>query len=190
MAKIIDPYGSELVEDYEKIVNDFGLEVFKVDDFPKPNRIMKRGVVFAGRDMKMISKCIKEKKKFYVLTGLMPTGDKIHFGNKLVVENMRYFQEQGAEAFILIADLEAMAARGVSLEEGRKRAMDFHIPAYLALGLDPKSLRTSTNSSADSTPFSQNLARPFKISPSQACCAPSIAPANAFCSSGYSFRAL
>ena len=138
MTKIIDPYGAELPEDYVKIVKDFGLEEFDVDEFPSPNRIMRRGVVFAGRDLKLISKCIKEKRPFYVLSGLMPTGDQIHFGNKLVVENIRYFQEQGAEAYILVADLEAQAARNVPLEQGKKRAMEFHIPAYIALGLDPK----------------------------------------------------
>ncbi len=138
MTKIIDPYGSELVEDYAKVIKEFGLDSFSVKKFPKPNKLMRRGVVFAGRDLEIVSKCIKEKKPFYVLSGIMPTNDKIHFGTKMVVENIRYFQEQGAETYILIADLEAAAARGVSLEEGRKRAMDFHIPAYLALGLDPK----------------------------------------------------
>lgn len=138
MAKIIDPYGAELPEDYAKIVKDFGLETFDSELFPNPNRIMRRGVVFSGRDLKLIADCIKNKKPFYVLSGIMPTGDRIHFGNKLVVENIRYFQEHGAIAYILIADLEAAAARGVSLEEGKKRALDFHIPAYLALGLDPK----------------------------------------------------
>src|SRR3989338_3971072 len=137
MTKIIDPYGSELVEDYQKVIGEFGLDSFDVNDFPKPNRLMRRGVVFAGRDLKIISKCIKEKKKFYVLSGIMPTGEKIHLGNKQVVENIRYFQERGAKSYILIADLEAAAARGVSLEEGKKRALNFHIPAYLALGLDP-----------------------------------------------------
>ena len=68
MTKIIDPYGSELVEDYEKIVKDFGLEHFNVELFPKPNRLMRRGVVFAGRDLSIISKCIKEEKPFYVLS--------------------------------------------------------------------------------------------------------------------------
>ena len=136
--KIIDPWGSELVEDYEKIVKDFGLEVFDSKIFPKPNRIMRRGVVFAGRDLKQIAKAIKNKKKFYVLSGLMPSADKIHFGNKMVVENIRYFQEHGAEAYILVADLEAAAARGVSLEEAKKRALNFHIPAFIALGLDAK----------------------------------------------------
>ncbi|MFH1063946.1 MAG: tryptophan--tRNA ligase [Candidatus Woesearchaeota archaeon] len=138
MTKTIDPYGAELPEDYAKVIKDFGLEAFDVDLFPHPNRLMRRGVVFSGRDLKRISDCIRDKKPFYVLSGIMPTGDKIHFGNKQVVENIRYFQEQGAIAYILIADLEAAAARGVTLEEGKKRALEFHIPAYLALGLDPK----------------------------------------------------
>ena len=138
MKKIIDPWGSELLEDYEKIVKDFGLEIFNADLFPKPNRIMRRGVVFAGRDLNIISKCIKEKKRFYVLSGIMPSNERIHFGTKMVVENIRYFQEQGAESYVLVADLEAAAARGVSLKEAQKRALDFHIPAYVALGLDIK----------------------------------------------------
>jgi len=56
MTKIIDPYGSELVEDYTKAIKDFGLEVFPLDLFPDPNRVMRRGVVFAGRDLKIIAK--------------------------------------------------------------------------------------------------------------------------------------
>ena len=138
MAKIIDPYGSALVEDYQKVIDDFGLDIFDSSKLPEPNAIMRRGVVFASSGMKHIVDAIKNKKPFYVLSGIMPTNDRIHFGTKMVVENIRYFQEQGGHAYILVADLEALAARGVSLEEGRKRALDFHIPAYIALGLDPK----------------------------------------------------
>jgi tryptophanyl-tRNA synthetase len=138
MKKIIDPWGSGLLEDYDRIVKDFGLDVFDVGAFPSPNRIMRRGVVFAGRDMKIISKAIKEKKKFYVLSGIMPSAEKVHLGNKMVVENIRYFQEHGAVTYILVADLEAAATRGITLEEAKQRALDFHIPAYIALGLDIK----------------------------------------------------
>ena len=49
---------------------------------------------------------------------------------------MKYFQAHGAQTYVLIADLESAATRGISVEEGRKRALEFHIPAYLALGLD------------------------------------------------------
>ena len=134
MTKIIDPYGSELVKDYEKFIKDFGLEHFNEKDFPNPNRLMRRGVVFAGRDLKTISKCIKEKKPYYVLSGIMPSGEKIHFGSKMVVEMIKYFQDNGAvQIFILIADLEAAASRGISLEEAQKRALE----TGLFLGLLP-----------------------------------------------------
>ena len=135
---IIDPWGSVLVEDYEKIVKDFGLEVFDISMFPSPNRLMRRGAIFAGRELNAIAKAIKDKKRFYVLTGIMPSGEKIHFGNKMVVEMVKYFQDQGADTFLLVADLEAAATRGVSLEEAQKRALNFHIPAYIALGMDPE----------------------------------------------------
>jgi len=137
MAKYIDPYGSELVKDYTKLIKDFGLESYR-NNFPEPNRMMRRGIVFAGRDLEIILKCMQEKKKFYVLSGIMPTAEKIHLGTKMVVENVRYFQEHGAKTYVLVADLEAAATRGISLEEARKRALNFHIPAYIALGMDPK----------------------------------------------------
>ena len=136
--KIIDPWGSGLLEDYGKLVKDFGLEIFDSELFPNPNRIMRRNVVFAGRDLKVISDAIKNKKKYYVLSGIMPSNEKIHFGNKMVVESIKYFQEHGADTYILVADLEAASTRGVTLDEARKSALEFHIPAYIALGLDPK----------------------------------------------------
>jgi tryptophanyl-tRNA synthetase len=134
----IDPWGSTLIEDYNKLITDFHLDRFDPKLFPEPNRLMRRGIVFSGMDLKMIADAIRNKKPFYVLSGIMPSGKKIHFGNKMVVEMMAYFQKLGAETYILIADLEAEATRDISLEEARKRALEFHIPAYIALGLDPK----------------------------------------------------
>ncbi len=138
MTRIIDPWGSELVEDYSKLIKDFGLEVFDPKLFPEPNRIMRRGVVFAGRDLKKIASAIKQKTPFYVLSGIMPTAQKVHLGNKMVVENIRYFQDHGARAYILVADLESQSVRDLSLDEAKKRALEFQIPAYIALGLDPE----------------------------------------------------
>jgi tryptophanyl-tRNA synthetase len=135
---LIDPWGSVLVKDYEDVVKTFGLETFNPKLFPEPNRLMRRGVVFAGRDLRIIAGAIKKKEKFYALTGIMPSAEKIHFGNKMVVEMMNYFQEHGAKTYVLVADLEAAATRGVSLEQARKTALDFHLPAWIALGLDPK----------------------------------------------------
>ncbi|MEM4755603.1 MAG: tryptophan--tRNA ligase [Candidatus Woesearchaeota archaeon] len=134
----IDPYSSTLYADYQKLIADFGLERFDVKLFPSPNAPMRRGIVFAGRDLATIAKTIKAKKPFYVLTGIMPSSEKIHLGTKTVIDQVKYFQEQGATTYVLVADLEAMATRGISLQEAKERALSFHIPAYLALGLDPK----------------------------------------------------
>ncbi len=138
MAKIIDPYSEELPEDYIKTIKDFGLEEFKADSFPNPNRLMRRGLVFSGRDLEQIKNAIKQKKKFYALSGIMPSAEKIHLGTKMVIDNIRYFQEHGAITYCLVADLESACTRSVTLEEAQKRALQFHIPAYIALGLDPK----------------------------------------------------
>ncbi|MFH1642444.1 MAG: tryptophan--tRNA ligase [Nanoarchaeota archaeon] len=138
MAKMIDPYGSELVEDYAKIVRDFGLTGFDPKNYPDANRLMRRGTVFAERDMKLVIQAINEHKPFYVLSGIMPTAKKVHFGTKMVVENIAYFQDHGAITYCLVADLEAAAARGISLQEAKKNALEYQIPAYLALGLNPK----------------------------------------------------
>jgi len=138
MAKYIDPYSSDLIEDYTKLIKDFGMEQFKADMFPNPNRMIRRGIVFGGRDLKVIADCIRNKKPFYELTGIMPTAKKIHFGTKMVIEQVKYYQDHGAETYVLVADMEAASARGIDLDEARKNAMEFHIPAYIALGLDPK----------------------------------------------------
>ena len=138
MKKHIDPWGSTLVENYEKLITEFHLDYFDPKRFPAPNHNMRRMVTFSGLGLKEISEAIKKKKDYYVLTGIMPSGKKIHFGTKTVVENVAYFQKHGAKTYVLVADIEASATRGVSLEEARERALEFHIPAYIALGLDPK----------------------------------------------------
>jgi tryptophanyl-tRNA synthetase len=133
---IIDPWGKELVQDYTRLIKEFGMEAFDNNIFPEPNLQMRRGVNFGMQDGEQIAKAIKDKKPFYCLTGIMPSSEKIHLGTETVVQNVRYFQDHGAKTFILIADVESQATRGVSLEEGKRRAMEFHIPAYVALGLD------------------------------------------------------
>jgi tryptophanyl-tRNA synthetase len=138
---LIDPWGAVLIEDYEKIVEKFGMKIFDEETLkrcPNPNRLMRRFVVFAHMDLERIIDAITNKEKFAILTGIMPSAEKLHFGNKMVVEMVKYFQENGGEAYLLVADLEALATRGIDLKTSEERALNFHIPAYIALGLDPK----------------------------------------------------
>lgn len=133
---IVDPWGKELTQDYARLIKEFGMEAFSENDLPNPNLQMRRGIDFGGQDLAQIGNAIKTNKPFYCLTGIMPSSEKIHLGTETVVQNVKYFQEQGAKTFVLIADVESQATRGVSLQEGKRRALEFHIPAYIALGLD------------------------------------------------------
>lgn len=134
----VDPWGKTLVEDYSRLIKEFGMQEFKLSEMPFPSTQMKRGVIFGGQDLGAIAEAIKNKKKFYCLTGIMPSSEKIHLGTESVIKQAKYYQDNGAIVYVLIADVESQATRGVKIKEGKKRAIDFHIPAYLALGLDPK----------------------------------------------------
>ena len=54
-----------------------------------------------------------------VLTGLMPSG-RMHLGHKMVIDQVKWFQDLGADVTIAVADLEAHATRGLSLDSCRK----------------------------------------------------------------------
>lgn len=133
---IVDPWGKELVEDYTRLIEEFGMEPFDDTAFPNPNMQMRRGINFGVQDGEQIVKAVREKKKFYSLSGIMPSSEKIHLGTETIIQNLKYFQNHGAKTFVLIADVESQATRGINLEEGKRRALEFHIPTYLALGLD------------------------------------------------------
>ncbi len=133
----VDPWGKILVEDYSKLIKNFGIKEFDIEKVREPNIQMKRGLIFGEQDLDNINDAIKRGKKFYCLTGIMPSSEKIHLGTETVIQMVKYFQEMGAKTFVLIADVESQAIRGVPIKEGKRRALEFHIPAYIALGLDP-----------------------------------------------------
>jgi tryptophanyl-tRNA synthetase len=124
--------------DYERLIKDFGISPLK--DLPEifnKNILFRRKVVFAHRDIQKILDAIKNKKKFVMMTGLMPTG-KFHLGHMLLAQQMIFYQKLGAKIYIAVADIEAYNARNQSLEESRKIALDQYISNYLALGLKPE----------------------------------------------------
>ena len=144
----LDPWGSSTVDDYRKLFEEFGIEVF--DDVlprvPSPHYLMRRGVIFGHRDYRPVAEAMRNDEPFAALSGFMPTGDP-HIGHKLVFDELIWHQQRGADAYGLIADLEAHAARGLSWDE-----IDEHTESYLlsllALGFDPDDgtlYRQSTN---------------------------------------------
>jgi tryptophanyl-tRNA synthetase len=124
--------------DYGKLVKEFGLT--PLEGLPKAftdNLLFRRKKVFAHRDFQKILAAIKERKPFVMMTGLMPTG-KFHIGHAVVARQMAFYQSLGAKLYIAVADIEAFHARGQTLEESRRIAMEEYLPSYIALGLKPE----------------------------------------------------
>jgi len=134
----IDPWGSSTIADYRKLFEEFGIEEFEslLGEVPDPHYLMRRGVIFGHRDYSPVAEALANDEPAAVLSGFMPTGDP-HIGHKLVFDEIIWHQQQGADAYGLIADLEAHSARGMSWDE-----IDEHAESYLlsriAVGFDPE----------------------------------------------------
>jgi tryptophanyl-tRNA synthetase len=138
MKNVINPWEVSGDIDYDKLIKEFGISPLKqLPDIFEKNALFRRKIVFAHRDIQRILDAIKNKKKFVMMTGLMPTG-KLHLGHLLLAQQMIFYQKLGAKIYIAVADLEAYNARGQSLEESRKIAIEQYITNYIALGLEPK----------------------------------------------------
>ena len=132
----IDPWSSQQSTDYERIRDNFGLSDIEISKIPNPNLLHRRGIIFAHRGLDTILNRINHGDNFGVLTGLMPSG-KMHLGHSMVINQVKWFQDQGGDVTVTVADLEALATRNVSLKEGRKIALSEYINNYAAMGLDP-----------------------------------------------------
>ena len=132
----IDPWGSSQSTDYSRIIDKFGLSSMDGVSLDSPSKLHRRGVVFAHRDLDLMLNAKKSGDPFGVLTGLMPSG-KMHLGHSMVIDQANWFQQQGGDVTIAVADLESTATRGISLAEGRKIATEEYVANYAALGLDP-----------------------------------------------------
>ena len=141
--KILDPWSVEEVEDYDRLIEVFGIE--RVTDellksLPFLNRYMRRRIVFGHRGLWEIVKAIKENRPYAVMSGIKPTGE-FHFGSKVTAEQIIYFQQLSpkAVAFYAVADIEAWEDNGLPLKVAREIAVD-NVADLLALGIDPKRL--------------------------------------------------
>ncbi|MFB6105320.1 MAG: tryptophan--tRNA ligase [Halobacteriaceae archaeon] len=134
---VLDPWGASTVADYRALFEEFGIEEFEeiIDTVPNPHYLMRRGVIFGHRDYRRVIDALRAGDDAAVLSGFMPTGDP-HIGHKMVFDEIIWHQRQGADAYGLIADLEAHAARGLSWAEIDDHARDYLL-SLLALGFDP-----------------------------------------------------
>ena len=138
MPNKVTPWEVQGNIDYEKLIKEFGVSPLK--DLPpvfNEEILFRRKLVFAHRDIQRILEAMKSKKPYVVMTGLMPTG-RFHIGHMAIAKQFIFYQKLGAKIYIAVADLEAYNARGQSLEESRKNAIEDYLLNYIALGLKPK----------------------------------------------------
>ncbi|MBS3135268.1 tryptophan--tRNA ligase [Candidatus Woesearchaeota archaeon] len=134
----VTPWEVEGDVDYNKLIKEFGINPMpKLPSVFNENILFKRKIVFAQRDFDRILSAIKNKKKFVMMTGLMPSG-KFHLGHAILAQQMVFYQKLGAKIYIAAADLEAYNTRQKSLEELRKIAIEQYLKNYIAIGLNPK----------------------------------------------------
>ncbi|MCK4717984.1 MAG: tryptophan--tRNA ligase [Thermoplasmata archaeon] len=134
MEQRIDPWSSTQYADYQRLREQFGIDEFTAEGLPSPPTIFTNGVLFGHRGFGSISRAMKEGRPFCVLTGLAPSG-RMHFGHKMVIDEVLYYQKLGADIFIAVADIEARSVRGLSLEACRRLAIDEYLLNYIAMGL-------------------------------------------------------
>jgi len=134
----LDPWGSSTVADYRKLFEQFGIERFEevLEEVPDPHYLMRRGVIFGHRDYRDVARAMRSGEPFAALSGFMPTGDP-HIGHKLVFDEIIWHQQQGGDAYGLIADLEAHSARDLPWDEIDEHARNY-VLSLLALGFDPE----------------------------------------------------
>jgi Tryptophanyl-tRNA synthetase len=142
MEQKLDPWKSSEISDYSKLFDEFGISPFSevLDGIQNPHKYMRRGIIFGHRGYDMIAEAISSGKPFVVLDGFMPTG-KAHFGHKMVMDQIVWYQKQGGIVVIGIADREAHAVRELSWNECKRIGVEEYITSLIALGLEPENAR-------------------------------------------------
>lgn len=134
----LDPWSSTNIEDYSKLFEEFGIMPFdglysRIED---PHRLMRRKLIFGHRSYEHVLDAMQNKDPFAVMSGFMPSG-RIHLGHKMVMEEIIWHQQKGADAFVGIADREAHSVRGISWEKCRDTGINEYIVSLIALGFEP-----------------------------------------------------
>jgi len=135
---VIDPFGTTIIEDYERLYQEFGIKPLKplLSQMPDPSAAMRRGVIFGHRDFERVLAAMKGGQEFAVMSGIKPTME-FHLGTLQTAREVIYFQQHGAKAFYCIADVEAYEDNRISFERSQKYAVG-NIADLLASGFNPE----------------------------------------------------
>ncbi len=134
----IDPWSSEQSFDYSKLFEEFGMSRITPEISAKlGSPLAERGILFAHRELDLWLSDAEAGKQVAVMSGIKPSSE-FHLGSKLTADEMVFLQKKfGAKVFYAIADLEAYADNGLTMEQTHETAIS-NLADFLALGLDEK----------------------------------------------------
>lgn len=132
----VTPWDVEGVVDYDRLIREFGMQPFSevLGEIDNPHMLMRRGAIFGHRDYWRIVNAMKNRERWAVMSGFMPSGLP-HFGHKMTMDEIVWHQRAGGMAFVAIADMEAHSVRGLSWEKTKEIGMEY-IKSIIALGLE------------------------------------------------------
>jgi len=152
----IDPWGDVEIGNYSEKMEKFGIEpIGEIEDRLLDHRFIRRNIVFGHRDLDVLLDARDDGEEFAMMTGIMPSGI-FHFGHKCVVDQIKMYQEMGAQITIAAADIEAYNTRDMSLEESRKLVVEEYLKNYVALGIDLEKIDFYFQSQAGNNHFARS----------------------------------
>ncbi|MBN2733252.1 MAG: tryptophan--tRNA ligase [Methanomicrobiaceae archaeon] len=153
MQSEINPWSNSQNIDTDKLFREFGIEpAFPViKSLKNPPAFFRRGIVSGQRDYAPIADAIENKKKFYVMTGFMPSGHP-HLGHLMVMKEVAWHTQMGGTGYISVADREAHAVRGISWEKCKSFGKEY-LKCLYALGFTGNTYYQSENNALKDLAF-------------------------------------
>ena len=150
---VINPWSSSPSVDIEKLFSDFGIEPIApiLPELPVIPYFMRRGIVVGHRDYLPIARAIRNHTPFHLLTGFMPSGHP-HLGHLMLMKEVVWHVQQGANGYVTIADREAHAVRSTSWEKCREYGREY-LSCLFALGFEGQTYFQSKNESLKDLAF-------------------------------------
>ncbi|MFZ1898805.1 tryptophan--tRNA ligase [Methanoregula sp.] len=141
----INPWSSTPSLNVEKTFAEFGIDPIApvLPELPEVPYFMRRGIVVGQRDYLPIARAIRNHTPFHLLTGFMPSGHP-HLGHLMLMREIVWHVQQGANGYVTIADREAYAVRGLSWEKCREYGKEY-LSCLFALGFEGETYFQSRN---------------------------------------------
>jgi tryptophanyl-tRNA synthetase len=145
MESEINPWSNGQTVDTEKLFREFGIEPVgrQVQKMHDPPYFFRRGIVIGHREYDRIADAIENKKPFHVISGFMPSGHP-HLGHLMVMKELAWHVQHGANGYVPIADREAHAVRHISWEKCREFGKEY-LKCLYALGFEGTTYFQSEN---------------------------------------------